>query len=429
MDDSAPRRSRLRGWWGIGASVLAMLVITLVLAWWWYVSTGDLDAVHADAKALGIPTTWAEARLVMPPADELALYEHVGKLSESLKDYDSGVMLLGKAASKELRLQPFLPIPPAALDHHAKLNAEQVADLLVSLDRLPHHPLILRNERPNGTKLPEIGWQRGLTRLLGERVLLAPRDRLVAENRRLLHLSELHDPRALIDLLVHLSMLEMALNSCAGRFAELKTDDPELPDLLDRLADHLDESLIQTTTGEFIICNHNVTHVDDLKGSIGPDSPWSETMIGPVVRASRESILRALIDWVEMSRKHLTPSQLVVFAKNLEHDIQLLSTWRPSDWLLRMFAPVVSIILKQTANCQARLRFMAAELRGQPWPIDPFDPTGKTLRHFERDGLLLGGYTVHEDGVDNGGDKRKDRYFPLYGPLEPPMPVAGPTTP
>ena len=140
MNEATPRRRRLRGWRGIGASILTLLVITLALAWFWYASTADLQAVHADAKALGIPTTWSVASLVMPPADQITLYEHVGKISESLKDYDSGVILLGKTASKELRLQPFLPIPPAALDHHAKLNAELLADLLASLDRLPHHP-------------------------------------------------------------------------------------------------------------------------------------------------------------------------------------------------------------------------------------------------------------------------------------------------
>jgi hypothetical protein len=68
-------------------------------------------------------------------------------------------------------------------------------------------------------------------------------------------------------------------------------------------------------------------------------------------------------------------------------------------------------------------------LRGQPWPIDPYDPSGKPLRPFLRDGKLMGAYSVYADGVDDGGNKGKDRYFPLYGPLEAPVMVTEPTAP
>ena len=39
----------------------------------------------------------------------------------------------------------------------------------------------------------------------------------------------------------------------------------------------------------------------------------------------------------------------------------------------------------------------------------------------ERDGVLMFGYSVGKDGVDDGGNKNKDDCFPLYGPVEAPV--------
>jgi hypothetical protein len=103
-----------------------------------------------------------------------------------------------------------------------------------------------------------------------------------------------------------------------------------------------------------------------------------------------------------------------------------LRTWMPNEALTRMKIGSTPVILEITVQCQVRLRLMAAELRSQPWPIDPFDPSGKPLRPYLRDGKLMGAYSVDKDGVDNGGTKGKDLYFPLYGPLEAPVVVAEP---
>ena len=53
-------------------------------------------------------------------------------------------------------------------------------------------------------------------------------------------------------------------------------------------------------------------------------------------------------------------------------------------------------------------RLIAAELRGSPWPIDVLDRTGAPLRRWEKDGRLIGAYSVGPDGVDDGGDPKKD---------------------
>ena len=88
--------------------------------------------------------------------------------------------------------------------------------------------------------------------------------------------------------------------------------------------------------------------------------------------------------------------------------------------LIGVFSPLYSqnILLGHRAALRGRL--LAAELRGQRWPHDNFDATGAPLRAFKRDGILVGAYSVGPDGIDNGGDAAKDRYFPLYGPREAP---------
>ena len=75
------------------------------------------------------------------------------------------------------------------------------------------------------------------------------------------------------------------------------------------------------------------------------------------------------------------------------------------------------------------LTFNGRRIARSALPVDPYDPSGKPLRPFLRDGKLMGAYSVYADGVDDGGNKGKDRYFPLYGPLEAPVVVAEPTAP
>jgi hypothetical protein len=56
----------------------------------------------------------------------------------------------------------------------------------------------------------------------------------------------------------------------------------------------------------------------------------------------------------------------------------------------------------------------AAELRGLPWPIDVLDPTGKPLRRWEKEGRLIGAYSVGANGIDDGGDRASDIPLRLY---------------
>lgn len=148
-----------------------------------------------------------------------------------------------------------------------------------------------------------------------------------------------------------------------------------------------------------------------------------------MTRAGRETLLRHEIEGIQLVQRRPSLNELIISAKRMKIEEDALRTWVPNEALTKMASASIPLILEMTVQCQLRLRLMAAELRGQPWPVDPYDPSGKPLRPFLRDGKLMGAYSVHQDGVDDGGKKFKDRYFPLYGPLEAPVMVPEPTAP
>lgn len=424
MTDSPPRPIVLRGWLGVVSVAVILLILAVTLVWWWYESTADLQAVRSEAKALGIPCTWAETGLVVAPADEIAAYELIGQLAKRLKDYDSEAA--GGRAGAGARLRTYHPIPAAAFEYHSNMDPVLLAEFLALIDRLPAHPLIVRGERTVPTLVAGTLGERETSRILGERVLLSPRERLPTEVRRLLHFTSSRDLRALVEIYIHISCVTIAADRIAGRFAEVKSDMPDLADLLDHLADQLEVSLIAALAGEFLVVNDSVTHVDEIQKLMSSSrSYWDRVHMNFTIRAGRQSMLRHLIDWVELARRRLPPSDLVAAAARIRRESEQLRWWIPTEYQLRMLMWSMPMALEMLVTCQMRLRVMAAELRNAPWPIDPFDPTGMPLRRFERDGRMIGAYTVYENRVDDGGDKKKDRYFPLYGPLEPPV-RAGP---
>jgi hypothetical protein len=282
--------------------------------------------------------------------------------------------------------------------------------------------VVLFGERTFASKYPDLGWNRLVIRYQGERILLASTDQVVGEVDRILRYLEVNDSRSLIELLVQTSCIEGAMGPIAGRFTDLKSRMPDLADRLDRLAALVDSMLINALIGEFLIANHSVEHVDQIAVSMRTSfSTWEWFALGPMTRAGRESLLRHEIEWVQLARRHPSPTDFIVTAKRIRSEYQALRTWMPNEVLARMVMGAILTVLESTAKCQVRLQVMTAELRGLPWPIDPYDTTGKPLRRLERDGALVGAYTVYEDGIDDSGDKQKDRYFPLYGPLEPPL--------
>ena len=312
------------------------------------------------------------------------------------------------------------------------MNPTTIAEFLLLLDQLPEETLIEQTDRSLTSAGLEIAWLREVVRYQQERVLLAAPDQVARETERLLRFLDIQDSQLLIELLVQVSLFEMGMNVVSGRLAELRMQMPSLADRLERLSQRLESHLTNALTGEFILANHTCEDPFETRKAMGPfasDSLWDGLLFGLEVRAGRGPLLRREMDWIQLAHRHPTPADLVLAARDITRESQALRTWMPSETLSGQLMGAVSLVLKLTACCQLRLQVMSAELRGEAWPIDAFDPAGKPLRRLERDGALMGAYSVYEDGFDNGGDKKLDRYFPLYGPLELPTPATTPTTP
>ena len=416
----------LTRWKALGLSVLAFALISVALFSWYYYSTADLVRVRAEAKALGIPTTWAEIGIVVSSPEVVQIYKRIGALSASLRDYASLATTGKTGVGKAQRLRPYLPIPQAALDHHASLDPVIVAEYLDLVDRLPREPVVLTDSRNVTSISPHFGWTRQIVSFQGERILLAAPDQVAREVDRALHFLEIQDCHSWMELLVNVSMTEIIMGKTSGRLAELKSRMPELADRLDRLANAMGPMQVNAFIGEFIIMNEAAEN-GNLYASLMDQNSWTtlslwqQISFGLVARAGRESLLRHEIEWIQIVQRRPSPTDLILSAKRMEIEEDALRTWVPNEALIKKVLSSMSLIFTVTVQCQLRLRLMAAELRGQPWPIDPYDPGGKPLRPFLRDGKLMGAYSVDNDSVDNGGTKSKDRYFPLYGPLEAPV--------
>ncbi len=82
--------------------------------------------------------------------------------------------------------------------------------------------------------------------------------------------------------------------------------------------------------------------------------------------------------------------------------------------------------VRNQALVAAHAALLAAELDGDPWPVDPFDPASRPLRRVERDGRVIGAYSVGDNGVDDGGSAKLDWIFDLYGEVNPRQKDVGP---
>lgn len=420
MDETPPRRKRLRGWWGIVAAIVVLLLAIVGGVWWWYTSTADLETVRAQAKLHGIPVTWADSGMIVAPADQVAAMERLKVLSSILKDYNSSTIL----SSKKLpRLKPFLPIPQEAIDHHAAFDPMLLKEFLDLIDGLPAHPVIMSIDRTIVTPLSSVEIGRAVTRVLGERILLAPREQLPTEVRRCLRFISAMEQRSWIEVLVKTSLLAIATERIAGRRDEAHALMPDLVPLLVQADSELEASLLHSSLGEFVIANHSIEHLDEIRvgmGGLAASGTWDVVWLKWTTRAGRGDYLNDQLAWIGFLRGHPTSTSLLAEAARFRQESEELRHWMPDETLRKMVLGALPHVITAVVTMRLRLQVMISDLSATPWPNDPFDPAGNPLRRVERDGRTMGAYTVYENGRDDGG-KHGDKYFPLYGPLEPPV--------
>jgi hypothetical protein len=127
-----------------------------------------------------------------------------------------------------------------------------------------------------------------------------------------------------------------------------------------------------------------------------------------------------IIDWTTTKAAASSSEKLINISNYLEMKPMNLSKSYPGEWVERTTLLGDYYILLIHVKVVTHLRILLAELQGQSWPMDPFDREKNQLHRLEREGKLMGAYSFGQNRKDDGGDKTKDDYFPLYGPPEPP---------
>ena len=190
--------------------------------------------------------------------------------------------------------------------------------------------------------------------------------------------------------------------------------------LIDNLLQQMGKDIVISKEGEFIEFIENAVKTSDLLNGVWlSDNKWYEAYYNPVkVRVGRYAALQVILSGRMSAIKLLSLAERVRWARDLNAHALTLREWHPNEGLEKMVSSTLSLIAVMHTRTLIHLEVVLAELRQEPWPNDPFDPTGGPLHRIERNGKLMGVYSLGENGIDDGGDKRKDYYFPLYGPLE-----------
>jgi hypothetical protein len=224
---------------------------------------------------------------------------------------------------------------------------------------------------------------------------------------------------------VRITLISIAIGSVTTHLHDFKAKHAkEIADELSLTIATLPDDLKQCLIGEFqfnlLTCAERTYYDSEFISRHDWYMPF-------VMRSGRHYFLTEQIKNISFIRDHSVQDNLV-WSKAQMDELEALKKGIPTPGLMLKGVQQTTWdgVIKKSCETLLKSQLLVAELNSQPWPQDIFDPTGSLLRPFLRDGKIIGAYTVSSDGVDNSGDKRKDRYFPLYGPLE--LPVA-PTSP
>lgn len=398
-----------------------LLLLAICTGLWWWYDDSDLREVKQRAKGLGLPVTWAETGRVLTTGKRLATWKEMIALRErsSLRSYATS------SNPKTLR-KAFTPITPALRAWHEKLSPGDMYRLLELIDELGTGLVVLHSSLNMRDSYPEMEQYRNLTDLLRERLLLAPTEQVGEEGRRLLGIISTWETPTMVSAFIRMRTFNEILVTLSERWQDLQQHGQDLIPLITRLTALMSDCVVQGETGQFLqfldLVEHPPSYSECLGLGVIADGSWDGSPRPWMFRTGRRHLLDTQIDWIVMLRGETPLRTAIQFGMDLEREPY--REWRLHRRLARHFMMRPDVSMQALERCRMHAALFVAELQSGPWPIDSFDPLLHPLRRVERDGMLIGAYSVGEDGVDDGGIPRKDAYFPLYGPLEPPTPPA-----
>ena len=405
MEPDAPvtrRRTLLYGWRGLVILSVLGLGGMVVATVFWFFSDGDLRRIEREMASAGLPTTWKELGVKRTDADRVKIYERLTALAKVVKPW--------RPKQGSSTLHPGEPVPIELKTWHEQMPSTELAELLRLIDGLPAEQPFLVDVYSGPGSVSWLSAWRDLVKLLCQRIALAADQGVPEEARRLLHLLNV-TPRlpTLMGMMLEPSHLHLAAGSLALRLPTLRGD-VNLAQGLESVAQRLEALREQNAVGNLIL--FIAEYRSEQRAGI-----FSRQSLG--YRLTRERQLQIQLDWILQSRACQPGFARSDLAKRLVSAATTVFDSALGEF--GMSAPTISEDFALKARLAAEV--VAAEIRGTSWPVDPYARDGALLRRLERNGKLIGAYSIGRDGVDDHGGKDDDG-FALYGRLKVPTPAA-----
>lgn len=411
------------GWLLAVAVVLALGVLAF---WLWFISTADIRRVEAEARAMGIPPTWAEAGLVQSDQETLERF--------------AALLAIGKRTpswtENNFERQPRFgePLPPELIAFQAGVPAATWTDVVELSTELSAHPVV-RYATAKDAVNDEAYRLRSVCRLLVERVLVVPLAEIPALANSSTRVALAIQPQTLMDQLVMLSMGSITAAGIAKRLPELRgtAEGRAVAQELRLLRDGLWRTRADGWIGELPLYLESMTRLSPfLDWPLSWDLEQSQKALALDAKAVAEVLarrcrrledLRYCLRYIQSTRQAEGLADLIQRGRHMPPPPAM-------DWVAAHLGLPPGdfpgdFVREGLVRNLLFLEVVAAELDGSPLPPDYFAAAGGPLHPIMRDGARIGWYTVNSDGVDDGGRMGKDFGFATDGTLGRPL-LAGP---
>jgi len=407
---------RRLNWWQTLIIIAGLFGIFLACLLLWLRSTGDLAAVDARARSLGLPLLPADIAFATPSAERAADWKRLLTLAGGLKPWGE------ETAAKSWSPMPGEALPAELAKHHAGLDAAAIAETAAILARLGEAPIDARRDLSPAAVLDDVVALRRHMRLRCERIVLAAPADLPAEITAAAALIPLREPASLLRLMVQAKLVEQWSTAVILRQADLGAARAAVASQAEALAP-------LAPAGLAIAWRNDLASLRGFTASADPATVWTRLGRGNgsfsfdawgfavAIRAGRARTITLMQDIAVAQSAPLDAPRQLAAARTAEVAARSSSLWRPGSLLPAMTLPVAVPVIGNAHTARLRLLVLAAELRGAAWPADSLDAGNALLRRIERAGTLIGAYSVGVDGRDDAGDIKTDTCWPLYAPL------------
>ena len=376
-------------WRWVLLGVALTLVLLCLTGWAWLCSTGDLDAFAKEAVA-------AEVSLLPPPMDPVreAWWQDLGVRTSGAPDIVLNYI--------DLQVIERLDSPP-------------FEDVLARADMIP----------AGSVSPPDRELARELRSICMARLLIEPSSTVPQVLDRIHRFAAAEVGPDDVWSSWSDTMMWRMVEAVARRRDNLAAEDrPVIAAKLSALADLLEQrvrmhaaSLMRNAyalarQGPLELSTGLQPHLTDLYSVIP-----SGLACMVVERGGRAPYLRDLLAWHQAMTKATDARDMIHIAR-LDQE-----RWRDPSWQQLLPRQFMGLYWQQgyfhlrAIGGILHLRLLAADLTGNPWPEDPFADPGTPLHRVERDGVLLGAWSVGFDGVPQGGDRNRDVCMSLGPPL------------